>query len=170
LRYATLRSPTSRVLALALGVACTGGAAQAQGPSWGAPDRAFAQYGIRSVVCHRTPDTSLCLGLACSRGALALVSVAGGGGPMDGPTRVSDGRSRFTLKFVFDPKAVDRLGLAASRADLTAAQLETLAHAAEITLSDEADPRIHHRFPTHGLAREGRRIAAACGTPAGERR
>jgi hypothetical protein len=142
---------------LAIGV---GSPALAQ--SWGAPSRDYARYGIRSVICDERTHAAPCLGLACLDGALALVSAAGGGGPMDGPTRVSTGRTSFSMNFEFDPRAIDRLGVAAAKADLTAAQFEALIEARSITLAAQSDDSLRHRFTTRGLAREWRRVATAC--------
>jgi hypothetical protein len=146
--------------AVALALISMENAVKAQ--SWGAPSPDFARYGIRTMVCDERTHAAPCLGLACVDGALALVSAAGSGGPMDGPTRVSNGRSTFTLRFEFDPRAIDRLGVAAARTDLTAAQFEALLAAQAITLTAQSDTSIRHRFSTRGLAREWRRVAAAC--------
>lgn len=157
-----MRHPIWAALAgiAALAAVFLGGAARAQ--SWEAPSRDYARYGIRTIVCDQRGHAAPCLGLACRGGALVLVNAAGGGGPMEGPTRVSTGRDTFTLPFTFDPKAIDRLGVAASSADLTAAQLEALLAATSLTLTLQADASIRHRFSTRGLAGEWRRAAAAC--------
>jgi hypothetical protein len=143
-----------------LGAAFLGGTAQAE--SWGAPSREFVRYGIRTIVCDERPHGAPCLGLACRNGALALVSASGGGGPMDGLTRVSTGQGAFTLNFAFDPRAVDRLGVAAASASLIAAQIDRLLAATSLILTSHADASIRHRFTTRGLAGEWRRVAAAC--------
>lgn len=143
-----------------LGAIVLGSPAQAE--SWGAPSREFARYGIRTIACDERPHGAPCLGLACRNGALALVSASGGGGPMDGLTRVSTGQGAFTLNFAFDPRAVDRLGVAAASANLTAAQLDMLLAATSLILTSEADASIRHWFTTRGLAGEGRRVTTAC--------
>ena len=158
----TLRSSRRLTLAgaVALGAVFLAQAAHAQ--SWAAPSRNFARYGVRTMTCDQRPHAVPCLGLACFNGALALVNAAGGGGPMDGPTRVSTGRRSFTLNFQYDEQAIDRLGVAAARADLTAAQYEALLEAESITLALQSDTRIRHRFSTRGLANEWGRVAQAC--------
>jgi len=139
-------------------------AAQAQPTqSWGAPSREFARYGVRTMVCDTRTHDAPCLGLACRAGTLVLVSAAGGGGPMDGPTRLSTGPSSFTLRFRFDERAIDQLGVAAASAELAPDQLEALMAATSITLTAQSDARIRHQFPTRGLAEAGRWAAAGCG-------
>lgn len=154
------RKRTTLAGGVALGAALLGNAAQAE--SWGSPGREFVRYGVRTIVCDERPHGVPCLGLACRNGALALVSASGGGGPMDGPTRVSTGQDAFTLNFEFDPRAIDRLGVAAASVDLTAAQFDTLLAAKSLTLTSQADASVRHRFSTRGLASEWRRVAAAC--------
>lgn len=155
-----MRHRRRAALVVLVGAAGLAGAAHAQ--SWGAPNRDFARYGVRTMVCAERAHAAPCLGLACRGGALALVNAAGGGGPMEGETRVSTGAGAFTLRFKFDPRALDRLGVAAASADLTAPQVETLLAATSLTLTLQADPRIRHRFSTRGLAGAWRRAAAAC--------
>lgn len=160
----TLRRFRNLLSALAVGVALgavfLGGTAQAQ--SWGAPSREFARYGFRTIACHARPEGAPCLGLACRNGTLVLLSAAGGGGPMDGPTQVSTGKGSLTLSFSWDERAVDQLGVAASSADLTAAQFDMLLAATSLTLTSQAEASLRHRFSTRGLASEWRRVAAAC--------
>ena len=129
---------------------------------WGTPGPAYARFGIRTIACDERTHDQPCLGLACIDGSVALVSAAGGGGPMDGPTRISTGRDSFTLRFAFDARALDRLGVAASRAFPTAAQFDILLAARSLTLVSQPDGQIRHRFGTRGLAREGERVAANC--------
>lgn len=154
LRVATLAGSMFQAMAFAAGTA--------QAQSWGTPNRAFSNYGVKTIVCDERTHDAPCLGLACRDGALALVSASGGGGPMDGPTTVSTGRTRFTLRFQYDARAVDRLGIAASHSDLTLSQFEALVAATSVTVNAKGDPSIRHRFPTRGLASEGRRAAASC--------
>jgi hypothetical protein len=82
---------------------------------------------------------------------------------MEGPTRVFNGRrSAFSLNFVFDPKAIDRLGLAASRAIVSAQQLSALEGASQVSLKAGEDPSIQHRFSTKGQTREWRKAREIC--------
>jgi hypothetical protein len=130
--------------------------------TWGPPSPEYASYGIGTIICNERAQDGSCLGLACIEGALALVNMAGGGGPVEGATRVSTGRNTLTLKFVWDEGAVDKLGLAASAADLTLAQFETLSGAASITLTMASDSSIRHRFTTRGISAEWLRVARSC--------
>ena len=81
---------------------------------------------------------------------------------MEGATRVSNGRSASTLHFRPDRRAVDRLGVAVSRAHVMPEQFQALASGRAITLIARADPRVRYRFPTEGLSTEWRRVLAAC--------
>jgi hypothetical protein len=152
-----------RALVLAFAVLAGGTAAQAQ--SWAAPaDAQWRRYGLLSVVCRGDGHTDMCLGLACRGGRVELVSAAGGGGPMDGRTRLRAGDLDLQLAFAWDDRAIDALGIAASRAPVTASQVEALAATRSITLSSGGrGPGVSHRFPTRELAREWRRIAPGCG-------
>jgi hypothetical protein len=136
----------------------------ASAEAWSAPSREFARYGVRTIVCERSGHTSVCLGLACRHDAFELVSAAGGGGPMEGATTVANGRSRFTVNFVFDPKALDLLGLAASRAVLNGNQFSALAHASKIRLTAGDDRSIQHSFSSEGHRREWQRVRSMCST------
>jgi hypothetical protein len=137
----------------------------ASAEAWSAPTREFARYGVRTIVCDRSGHTSVCLGLACRHDAFELVSAAGGGGPMEGATTVANGRSRFTVNFVFDPKALDLLGLAASRAVLNGNQFSALAQASKIRLTAGDDRKIQHVFSSEGQQREWQRVRSMCSTP-----
>jgi hypothetical protein len=86
----------------------------------------------------------------------------GGGGPVEGSTRASNGRHVVTLDFEFDPRSVDRVGVAVSRAKITPEQLETLAREHTITLTSQDEPRTQFRFPTKGLLTEWRRLSDVC--------
>jgi hypothetical protein len=154
------RGSTGLARIVALATICMAG--PVQGRSWGTPGRDYGRYGILTMVCDERRHAAPCLGLACFDRTLALVSAAGGGGPMEGATRVSNGRTAFTLRFEFDPAAIDRLGVAASRASLDAAQFQALLGAEAITLAANTDPSVRHRFSARGLAREWRRAAASC--------
>lgn len=145
-----------------LGLAMVVGSTSVQAESWGEPNRAFARYGVRSIVCNASTHDAPCLALACREGALALVSAAGGGGPMDGATRISTGRNAFTANFKYDERAIDKLGVAASEMDLTARQFDALLAATSLTLSLQSDPSIRHTFPTQGLATAWNRVFKTC--------
>ena len=136
----------------------------ASAEAWSAPSRKFVRYGVRTIVCEGSGHTSVCLGLACQHGAFELVSAAGGGGPMEGATTVANGRSRFTVNFVFDPKALDLLGLAASRAVLDGNQFSALAKASKIRLTAGDDRKIQHLFSSEGQKREWQRVRSMCST------
>jgi hypothetical protein len=140
------------------------GSNAAYAESWAPPSREFARYGVQTVVCNRAGQVPICLGLACRNRAWELVSVAGGGGPMEGLTRVFNGKRSYTLNFLFDPRAIDQLGLAASRVKLSSNQVSALADATEITLTAGHDPRIRHSFPLRNQAQEWRRVRASCRT------
>ena len=100
------RGSTGLARIVALATICMAG--PVQGRSWGTPGRDYGRYGILTMVCDERRHAAPCLGLACFDRTLALVSAAGGGGPMEGATRVSNGRTAFTLRFEFDPAAIDR--------------------------------------------------------------
>jgi hypothetical protein len=134
----------------------------AQAESWAPPTREFTRYGVQTMVCDRAGQVPICLGLACRNGALELVSAAGGGGPMEGPTRVSNGKTAFTLNFLFDPEAVNRLGLAAARVKLSSDQVSALTDALEVTLRAGYDRRVRHGFSSQNQAQEWRRVRASC--------
>lgn len=147
-----------RALAVAL-AALLPGASHAGG--WGEPSRAEARYGLRAVVCRPDGHGGTCLALACRGGRPVLVSASGGGGPMEGPTRVSTGRTAFDLRFTFDGTAVDVLGIAAAEAPLDRSQVEAILKATRITLAS-SEPGHRHEFPGRGLADRGGRAAASC--------
>jgi hypothetical protein len=138
--------------------------AGAEAQSWAQPpESGWRRYGLLTVVCRSDGHTDLCLGLACRAGRPELVSAAGGGGPMDGRTRLRAGDLDILLDFAWDDRALDALGIAASRAAVTAEQVEALAATRTITLSSGGrGSQISHRFPTRELAREWRRIAPNC--------
>jgi hypothetical protein len=146
--------------AFLLALAPTGAAAQ----SWAQPVEAgWRRYGLLTVVCRSDGHTDMCLGLACRAGGVELVSAAGGGGPMDGRTRLRAGDLDLQLAFAWDDRAIDALGIAASRAAVTPGEVEALAATRTITLSSGGrGPGVSHRFPTRELAREWRRIAPGC--------
>ncbi len=137
--------------------------------SWAPPTREVARYGVQTMVCDRAGHVPICLGLACRKGTLELVSAAGGGGPMEGPTRVSIGKRSFTLNFLFDPEAVDRIGLAASRVKLSSDQASTLMDAPEITLAAGYNRRVRHRFSSQNQVEEWRRVRGSCRASSSDR-
>jgi hypothetical protein len=138
------------------------GSSAVHAESWAPPTREFARYGVQTMVCDRAGQVPICLGLACRNGTLELVSAAGGGGPMEGPTRVSTGKRSFSLNFLFDPEAVNQLGLAASRARLNSDQISILIDALEVNLTAGYDRRVRHTFSSQNQAQEWRRVRASC--------
>lgn len=130
--------------------------------SWGEPNRAFARYGVRAIACDESTHDAPCLAIACRGGALVMVSAAGGGGPMDGPTRVSTGRNVFSASFKYDEDAINKLGVAASEVDLTASQFDMMLTATSLTLSPQSDPSIRHKIPTRGLTASWNRAFKSC--------
>jgi hypothetical protein len=145
------------------------GSSAVHAESWAPPTREFARYGVQTMVCDRAGQVPICLGLACRNGTLELVSAAGGGGPMEGPTRVSNGKTAFTVNFLFDPEAVNKLGLAAARVKLSSDQIAALTDAREVTLTAGYDRRIRHRFSSQNQAQQWRRVRAACRVSSSER-
>jgi hypothetical protein len=145
------------------------GSYAAQAGSWAPPNRDFARYGLQTMVCDQAGQVPICLGLACRNGTWELVSAAGGGGPMEGPTRVSNGKRSFTLNFLLDPEAVNRLGLAAARVKLSSDQVSALMEALEVTLTAEYDRRIRHRLSLQNQAQEWRRVRATCRASSSDR-
>jgi hypothetical protein len=141
----------------------------AQAGSWVPPTRELTRYGVQTMVCDRAGQVPICLGLACRNGTLELVSAAGGGGPMEGPTRVSTGKTSFSLNFLFDPEAVNQLGLTAARVKLSSGQVSALTDALEVTLTAGYDRRVRHRFSSQNQAQEWRRVRASCRASSSDR-
>jgi hypothetical protein len=145
------------------------GSFAAQAESWATPTHEFVRYGVQSMVCDRAGQVPICLGLACRNGTLELVSAAGGGGAMEGLTRVSTGKRSFTLNFLFDPEAVDRIGLAAARVKLSSDEVSALTDALEVTLTAGYDRRIRHRFSSQNQVEEWRRVRTLCRASSSDR-
>jgi hypothetical protein len=136
------------------------GSALAQ--SWQAPDPQFRRFGFLTVACNDDSHGGVCLGLACPEGQLQLVSAAGGGGPMDGPT-ITMGERRAQATFVWDDVGINVLGIAASRAPVDRATVEAMAATPRVTLrAGSGNSALVHRFATRNLAREWERVARSC--------
>jgi hypothetical protein len=75
------------------------------------------------MICDQAGQVPICLGLACRNGTLELVSAAGGGGPMKVRRASPLERTSFSLNFLFDPEAVNQLGLTAARVKLSSDKL-----------------------------------------------
>ncbi|WP_232629938.1 hypothetical protein [Methylobacterium sp. Leaf118] len=135
----------------------------ASAESWTVARGGSARYGLISEVCRTVGDVPTCLALACRGGALDLVSVAGGGGPMEGKTTLRFGERSAHVSFVYDPKAVDRMGIAAARARVSSGLIDALARADRVELSTSgAGERYAHRFTLRGLSQHVSRARAAC--------
>ncbi len=162
-------SCTNRLHSMARVAAFTGltlgalDARAAQAQAWTLPNAAEARYGLGTVACHAGPHGGSCLALSCRSKRRVLVSAAGGGGPLEGPVRVSAGQAAFDVTFTFDPKGIDVLGIATSWAEVTAAQAEALLSASTLALTPREPGGDSLRFPTRRLAELGRRAWRTCG-------
>lgn len=154
-------------VAATLGLAATLGGTLAKDAEaargWRASRGGFAHYGLVSETCDSDGHATACLALACRWGQIELASAAGGGGPMEGRTTIRFGGRTLRTTFVLDPRAVDVMGLAASRSRISGKALEAMAAAGAIELSaPNSGVVMVHRFPTRNLAVEVTRAAAAC--------
>lgn len=146
------------VIALAM---LAGGSASAQ--TWQQPTAEFKDFGFLTIACNDDAHGGVCLGIACPEGQLQLISAAGGGGPMDGPTVIITSQRRIEATFRWESVAVERLGIAASRARVEPATIEAMAASPRIILrAGSGNSALTHRFATRNLAREWQRISSSC--------
>jgi hypothetical protein len=151
------------VVALLAAAPAAVGETSAGQESWERSQGKFARYGLITQTCLRAGHTDTCLGLACHAGRLQLVSAAGGGGPLDGPVTVGFGGQLLKVRFTEDPRAIEVMGISASRTTIEPEPLRTMATAPTIELhSGQGSTRLSIRFRTGGLRAEVRRAQNLC--------
>jgi hypothetical protein len=150
-------------LALLIAFGLLAGASGAMAQNWQAPNAEFRRFGFLTVACNDDSHGGVCLGIACPEGQLQLISAAGGGGPLDGPTTNLNGERRVQATFRWDDVGINVLGIAAARAAVERATIDAMAAVPRVTLRVGSGNSAHtHRFATRNLAREWQRVRASC--------
>ncbi len=149
------------VVALLAAVPAAVGESSAAEQGWERSRGKFARYGLITQSCLRAGHTETCLGLACRAGRLELVSAAGGGGPLNGPTNVGFGGRLLKVTFTEDTRALDVLGISASRSTIRLEALRAMAAAPAIEVRS-GQGNVKLQFRTAGLRAELGRAENIC--------